>query len=188
MLISDHYVDQNRILHKHGGYGVSGRHFVHVVRHLIQIHQCQTVLDYGCGKRTLSQGVLPLQPVIWQNYDPAIEGLDQEPRPADLVCCTDVLEHIEPECLDDVLDHLQELTLKVGFFTISLREGKRKLPDGRPAHLIVKPKDWWHHKLAGRWGVRECPMKGHENKYIVTVLPSSVCAGADGATLSSTIT
>jgi hypothetical protein len=35
-------------------------------------------------------------------FDPAFEEYG-EPRAADLVCCIDVLEHIEPEKLESVL-------------------------------------------------------------------------------------
>ncbi len=84
-------------------------------------------------------------------YDPAIEGLDDEPEPADLVVCGDVLEHIEPECLDAVLDDLKRCTVKAIFLTVATRPAKKTLSDGRNAHLIQQPAEWWLPKIMQRW-------------------------------------
>jgi 2-polyprenyl-3-methyl-5-hydroxy-6-metoxy-1,4-benzoquinol methylase len=63
--------------------------------------------------------------------------------PADLVCCIDVLEHIEPEYLSAVLSHLASLTKNLAFLTIHSAPAIKILPDGRNAHLIIKPMSWW---------------------------------------------
>ena len=81
-------------------------------------------------------------PNTYAPYDPAFPeyGLAQ---PADLVCCIDVLEHIEPELIKNVISHLSSLVLQFGFFTIHTGAAKKTLPDGRNAHLIQKPSSWW---------------------------------------------
>ena len=84
----------------------------------------------------------------WGEYDPAIVGKDQEPEPADLVVCTDVLEHIEPDYLDEVLLHLRTKVKKRLFFAISLRPAGKTLADGRNAHLIVESAEWWLDRLS----------------------------------------
>ena len=74
--------------------------------------------------------------------------------------CTDVLEHIEPDRLDEVLDDLKRVTRKMGFFVVATRAADKTLPDGRNAHLIQQERDWWLPKLAARfdvWQVRELP-------------------------------
>jgi hypothetical protein len=81
------------------------------------------------------------------SYDPAVEGIDEEPDPADLVVCTDVLEHIEPDCLDDVLADISRCTLKVAMLTVCTVPAAKHLPDGRNAHLIVENSRWWMRKL-----------------------------------------
>ena len=78
-----------------------------------------------------------------REYDPAVPGKDAEPQPADLVICTDVLEHIEPDCLNDVLDHIRQVSLKYAFVNVSTRPAVKFLQDGRNAHLIIQPADWW---------------------------------------------
>ena len=59
-----------------------------------------------------------------------------------------MLEHIEPDCLDDVLLHLRTKVKKRLFFAISLRPAGKTLADGRNAHLIVESAEWWLERLA----------------------------------------
>ena len=69
-----------------------------------------------------------------------------------------MLEHIEPECLDAVLDDLRRVTRKAGLFEVSTVLGGTHLPDGRDAHLIVEPLEWWRPKIEARFRVEhvEC--------------------------------
>lgn len=46
------------------------------------------------------------------------------------VYMTGVLEHIEPECLEQVLDHLQRLTRKIALLNIVTRPANKVLADG----------------------------------------------------------
>ena len=145
MLISDAYRALNTQLHEDKPtFGASGHKWAGHVHLLIRSHQTPHVLDYGCGKQTLRKAI---KGVKVRGYDPAIEGLDKEPEPADIVVCTDVLEHIEPELLDNVLAHIKSLTRNVAFLVVSTRAAKKKLPDGRNAHLIVENPEWWQDKL-----------------------------------------
>ena len=105
------------------------------------------VLDYGCGRRTLEKQL----GFAIRNYDPCIPGLDEPAPPADVVVCTDVLEHIEPELLDNVLDDLQRVTIGVGVFTVHTGAAGKVLLDGRNAHLIQQPPSWWLPKFMERF-------------------------------------
>jgi 2-polyprenyl-3-methyl-5-hydroxy-6-metoxy-1,4-benzoquinol methylase len=70
------------------------------------------------------------------------------PEPAHVVVCTDVLEHVEPAYLDDVLRHLAECTVTVAHVVIATKpDGNKRLADGRDPHLIVRPAEWWRAKL-----------------------------------------
>lgn len=151
MLISEDYRELNKDLHAQGMYGRKGDKWAAKVARLIERFQPRSILDYGCGQGALGRALgLPIA-----EYDPAIQGKDQEPEPADLVICTDVLEHIEPDCLDAVLDHLRDLTNAVLFAVVSTRPAKKFLSDGRNAHLIVEPWTFWHEKLSSRFEVGE---------------------------------
>ncbi len=130
------------------------------------------ILDYGCGQRTLERDL----GFAIRNYDPCISGLDAAPDPADLVVCTDVLEHIEPECLDEVLDDLQRLTRNAGFFVIATRPAEKTLPDGRNAHLIQEPLGWWMPKLTARFEVTQLKEMVGEFAVVVRPLPTGETA------------
>ncbi len=107
-----------------------------------------TVLDYGCGQGHLGRRLRDLGFEV-EDYDPAIDGKDDEPAKADIVVCADVLEHIEPDLLGNVLLHLYALTRKMLILVIATRPSSKIMADGRSAHLIVENADWWHEKLSG---------------------------------------
>jgi hypothetical protein len=143
--ISRDYIFQNKMLHSMDpSYGCSAANYITMVRDLYNNSGFKTLLDYGCGKGTLSRG---LDFPIWE-YDPAIEGKDQVARPADLVVCIDVLEHIEFDYLDYVLKDLKRCTNKLCFATICSVPSSKVLSDGRNAHLIQQDIDWWRDVLS----------------------------------------
>lgn len=76
-----------------------------------------------------------------------IPELSERPLQHDLVVCSDVLEHIEPECIVSVLHDLQSLTKKVLFIDVAMRPAKKVLADGRNAHLIQESGAWWLTEL-----------------------------------------
>ena len=141
--ISPEYIELNRKLHLNPVYGIGGRKRKDTVLKLSETMGTKSILDYGCGKGSLAQS-LPFP--IWE-YDPAIEGKNGVPRPAELVVCFDVLEHVEPDYLDNVLGDLVRCTNKCLFAIIDSGPADKELPDGRNAHLIQKDKDWWTAKL-----------------------------------------
>lgn len=149
-LISKRYRDLQRELHAAPrGYGAKGRKWETTVRSLITAYGASSVLDYGCGAGTLGASLRadPPRGVRIDEYDPAIKGKDAPPQFADLVVCTDVLEHIEPECLDAVLEHLRMLARKAIFAVIATRPASKTMSDGRNAHLIIEPGEWWERRL-----------------------------------------
>lgn len=151
MLISEEYKEQVQTLHREAPrWGTSGRDFAQIVVEIVRNSHPETILDYGCGKQTLARA-LPEMRII--GYDPGMPGLQDTPRPADLVTCMDVLEHIEPVYLDDVLDDLQRVTKRVVFLVVGTAPAFQILPDGRNAHLIIEPFQWWLPKLMERFDV-----------------------------------
>jgi 2-polyprenyl-3-methyl-5-hydroxy-6-metoxy-1,4-benzoquinol methylase len=71
----------------------------------------KSVLDFGCGQRTLEKYVQAspdCHTVEWFNYDPGLPGLDELPtRNFDMIVSTDVLEHVEPELIDETIEWMQ---------------------------------------------------------------------------------
>src|SRR5215472_11827136 len=109
MLISPEYLELQRELHSRGSYGLSSGRWAKPVSVLAAEIGATAVLDYGCGQGYLKQKLADFVPFPIYEYDPAIEGKDEPPSRADLVFCGDVLEHIEPICLEAVLDDLMRL-------------------------------------------------------------------------------
>ncbi len=143
-LITPEFRELNAKLHRENiAYGVgAGRHAPTVLK-LYESTSSKSVLDYGCGKGYLQKSI-PFP--IWE-YDPAIPGKEESPRPADLVCCLDVLEHIEPDKLRFVLDDLARCVKKVGYFVIHMGPAKKTYADGRNTHLIQQDEKWWRKQL-----------------------------------------
>jgi hypothetical protein len=117
-----------------------------------------TVLDYGAGCATLAVAVPTLKVF---DYDPGTAA-HALPKPADLVVSSDVLEHVEPDKIDNVLRHQYLLARKGAYLVIALSPARELLPNGHNAHLLIRPVDWWLAKLkdAGWWIQRHELRKG----------------------------
>ena len=117
-------------------------------------HGCNSLLDYGCGKGALVKCFQERHPAIpTQGFDPGHPDFTNPPEPADMVVCTDVLEHIEPELVTNVLQDIRLLSRKAAFFVIALREDSSKLlPDGTNPHKVVQEIGDWLADMSGAWG------------------------------------
>jgi len=161
-LISEAYRAQQQKLHENPNYGVASLEFAPLVAKIVQENGIREVLDYGAGKGRLGLRLAELlaPPPVVHHYDPAIPEWAATPAPCAFVACIDVLEHIEPELLDNVLDDLRRLTRQSGFFTVHTGPAIKRLDDGRNAHLIQQPYDWWLPKLIERFELfafQRCP-------------------------------
>lgn len=166
MLISTDYKAQNEQLHQsRPDYGTSGQRWASMVVDLCAAHNTRDVLDYGCGKGTL-QGNLDF---MIKQYDPCIAGRDTPPHPADIVVCTDVMEHIEPACLDAVLDDLKRCTRRLILLTIATGPAKKCLPDGRNAHICLLPAKEWLARIQERLSLKY--FKDMDNEHLIIAAP-----------------
>jgi hypothetical protein len=153
-MISEAYRAEQTALHAKGNYGTASLNFGKQVSALIRNTGAKSLLDYGCGSMQNLRKVIHTEwPVEYIGYDPAIPEFAEPGEPADLVCCIDVLEHIEPEHLDAVLSDLKRCTVKHGFFTVHTGPAVKTLSDGRNAHLIQEPCRWWFYKLSDYFDV-----------------------------------
>jgi hypothetical protein len=167
-LISDSYRKLNTDLHTNRAvYGSHGSKHFKKVFGLAKEYEASTILDYGCGKGYLKLSFyvardilddMPLYDV--REYDPAIKKKSRLPEPAEILVCTDVLEHVEPHLIENVLKHHRELTQKVAYLLIATRPSKKILGDGRNAHVFVKPEEWWRKKLSEHWNIEEWVVNG----------------------------
>lgn len=147
-LASPYYRSQLDEAHNVKKWGTGGYSHVPMVYEFAVKLAATSILDYGCGrgtfKKTWNEQRL-LGGVI--EYDPGIPGKDVIPKPADLVVCTDVLEHVEPELIDNVLKHIHAVGRKGAYFVIATKPSNKVLPDGRNSHLIQQPLPYWKEKI-----------------------------------------
>jgi 2-polyprenyl-3-methyl-5-hydroxy-6-metoxy-1,4-benzoquinol methylase len=154
---ADYLAMQIQLHEREGGYGRSGaKHAVPLIA-FAKATKSSSILDYGCGEGFLKETLIQKG---WggdiSEYDPCVPGADSPPKSADIVACTDVLEHVEPEMLEAVLAHIFELAKKHGYVVISTVTAGKCLSNGRNAHLIVKHEAWWASKLADAgWTIRK---------------------------------
>ena len=172
-LISSKYLALQRELHKNQHYGVASIGIASEVKDFFEAGKFKSISDYGAGKRnlfyTLTQ--LGLKNFNYYPYDPVFPEYGP-PKASDLVCCIDVLEHIEEEFIENVLDDIRRITNKVGFFTIATGPAIKVLADGRNAHLIQKPPNWWLLKMCKRFEIEH--LQKNPNGFLIIVKSKSL--------------
>ena len=126
-----------------GNTGGKGNYFTNTL-FLMKKFNATKVLDYGAGWGGVKARMLKERPDIEVfEYEPARDDVSAPPEPQDFVICMDVLEHIEPDCLEEVLIDLARVVSDKGFFSIATQPALATLADGRNAHLIVEDFVWW---------------------------------------------
>jgi len=176
--ISKEYRKLNEKLHRAPrGFGGDGKKWADRVDFLIQRFGITTLLDYGCGQSTLwselkkkynNSGI-----IRYYEYDPCVPGKTIVPhQKVDMVVCTDVLEHVEPEFLENVITHIHNLALKVVFLNINIHLANKVLPDGRNAHLTIQGRTWWKNMLGcvfkpDNWQIVEMETKRPDKDYVL---------------------
>jgi len=169
MLITEDYRKEQETLHKNPNYGVASVQYAPIVTNIINQLNIREVLDYGAGKGRLGQSIEPAHNVAMHRYDPGVPEWSDIPDSAEMVCCIDVLEHIEPELLDNVLDDLARCTEFYGFFTVHTGPAVKVLSDGRNAHLTQEGPEWWIPKFMERWELLQYQIQ--PNGFYVLVRP-----------------
>ena len=138
--------------------GSSIKGHIEALTDLIHRHRPATLLDYGSGKgaqyteRKVQEAWGGLVPAC---YDPGVPGIDVKPGGRfEGVICTDVIEHIPPETVEQ--DYLEAIgyATKFAFFCIYTGPSRKFLPDGRNAHLTQRPQKWWVEKTCELTGGR----------------------------------
>lgn len=112
---------------------------------------CSSFLDYGTGKGKLLNYLKEHSnhPIQIDGYDPAVKQFGNKPNQKyDIVSCLDVLEHIELDTIDNVLSEIQRYTINFCYLIIDLQPAVKTLADGRNAHILLAPSDWWQAKVS----------------------------------------
>ena len=155
-VISDDYRALQKELHQNPNYGVASIGYAPFVKQTMELCGARSLSDYGAGKQNLWKALekLGVKGIEYLPYDPAFPEYGS-PKAGDLVCCIDVLEHIEPEFVEFVLLDLSRITNRFGFFSIATGPAGKTLPDGRNAHLIQEPSSWWLPRLCKHFEIAQ---------------------------------
>lgn len=142
-----------------------------------------TVLDYGAGRGRFAEELERIAPgrYIVSNYEPAIAHYSELPAgPFDVVVCTHVLEHVEPELLVDTLAEIRARARKFVYMEIPHGPAGRVLSDGRNAHLIQEPPVWWIERMKESFfpfvGIHAWPAVNPLNTIFVCHIGEKACA------------
>lgn len=136
----------------------SGKFNAHQIRQiatLVDWAKPERLIDYGSGKgyQYLEKraheawgGLLP------HCYDVGVIQLGKRPSGKfNGLICTDVMEHIDPEDVDEVLNDAFSFLADHGstfaYFHISTRPAGKTFENGENVHLCVRPSTWWDRKL-----------------------------------------
>ena len=146
MAHSAEYLKQLKTLHSKSAFG-SGADIPKIVKEILDSGEVNSFLDFGSGKGYLSQKISEAYPDIkLYTYDPVTSPIDL-PEQVDMTYSSDVLEHVEPHLLEQTLDDLFARTTKYHYHLIACHPAKKKLSDGRNAHLIIQRPKWWKRHL-----------------------------------------
>ncbi len=138
------------------------------------------LLDYGCGHNcTLARSLKLKAKLTYQAYDPGVPKFAKPPFAAEMVACVDVLEHIEPDLVDNVLDNIRDLAQGIVFLTVETGPAMKVLDDGRNAHLIQEPIQWWLPKFWDRWELQTVQMI-NEHQFVFIGIAKSLLENARG--------
>lgn len=153
-------------------FGASSAKLVEEVSLLIRHLKPEVVLDYGCGKGALIEGLAELFPEItFYGYDPAMPGKDVLPtEKADLVLNTDVLEHIPEDEVPGIVENIARISQTV-YFNLHHAPANTILPNGENAHCTIKP-PMWYYRLFQNYFHTITPLPGRRSFTSVVITSS----------------
>lgn len=139
-MISEEYKNQLLELRSRRPWGTTGCKKAGIVNGFIEKIGAKSILDYGAGTQSLE----PEVEIDYHAYDPAVPGIDKRPIPTcDLVVAIDVMEHVEPIYTQAVLEDISKHATKGVLLYIPLTKAVAILPDGRNAHINLRPPTEW---------------------------------------------
>ena len=188
---TDEYGFQMRAMHEAGSFGISGYTDIEwssrvLVSLLCTLQRPITVLDYGAGAGTYGDAIQKVfKWVSVTSYDPFHPKFRDLPEPGvhDAVNCTDVLEHVEYECVDNTLKYIADRTRFIACFSIGLEDAVKTLPDGRNAHITQKSPKWWANKLREHFAIIDYAFSKEMDTVLIVCQPIDMTdrLKADGA-------
>lgn len=160
---TEEYGEQMRKMHEAGGFGIHGYTDIEwssraLISLVCVLQRPIKVIDYGAGAGTYGDAVEKVFNWIKvTSYDPFHPKFRDNPDPEvhDAVNCTDVLEHVEFECIDNTLKYIADRARFMACFSIGTDDAVKLLPDGRNAHITQKSPKWWADKIREYFAIIE---------------------------------
>jgi len=156
-----------RELHDQGKFsgGSLKAKYIPQIKALVQKTGSRTLLDFGCGKahnytKSHINRAFGIKDGNVSLYDPGYEQYEDMPEGQfDCLICTDVMEHIPEELIDETLQTMFSKCTKFAFIVIHCGLADKVLPNGENAHITVKPPDWWKQKIIENKGLQMVQLK-----------------------------
>jgi cyclopropane fatty-acyl-phospholipid synthase-like methyltransferase len=155
--LSNEYKEQLKTLHLKNKMGKNSKRKIPKLFNMpefLEKYKPNSIIDYGCGSGGVVNFLLEKYNIV-EGYDPCVEKLSTWPtKKYDVLVSMDVLEHIEPEFLDDNLKLIETLFNKAAYLDIHTGASPAFLPDGRNAHLIQEQPNFWREKISKNMNVK----------------------------------
>ena len=119
----------------------------------------RSILDHGTGQGGLIETINQHKSlnIIAEGYDPCVPKFSNLPSSKfNIVTSVDVLEHLGIDYIGSTLSEIANLTENFFFFCIDLIPASKKLKDGRNAHTLIAPPDWWLQQIKNKFKIVNC--------------------------------
>jgi 2-polyprenyl-3-methyl-5-hydroxy-6-metoxy-1,4-benzoquinol methylase len=144
-----------------------------------------SIIDLGCGtgRAAVALAKSPLRPrVVLLDFCPIALEQDAYAMPFfnaclwrlpsnigryDWIFCVDVLEHIPPDHVNEVLDNMAKITKHGGFLQICTVPDGCGSMIGEKLHLTVESAEWWSVKIKERWKVYQMIVDGVNVRFLL---------------------
>jgi len=140
---------------------------------LFDVNQNSKCIDLGCGRASLSKyfsnytGIDVSEYIISNNlnnrqglfYHKSLDDLYDLTDNYDVAICSDVMEHIPENEIDNTLKSISSLKVQHYYFAISTRKSVLLDSNGNNLHLSVLPADQWRHYLSKYFKILEEEIK-----------------------------
>jgi len=170
-LISKEYKEKIIHLHENSRWGYAfGKKIPSMIYKYMALSQANSLLDYGSGYGEFKKQMDNQYPNAKFNiheYEPGIIRKDEDPPTCDATICFDVLEHVEPNKIDNVLQHMYDKTNKWAYVIICTIPSNSTFPDGQNLHLLVREANWWLEKFKYEWDMFDINNTG---KHLIVLL------------------
>ena len=149
---------QQQIIQLHKDREKHGRRKFHdeEINFIINEFNPKSIFDFGCGKGTFLKQMEELYPKIkLVGFDPGVaEYTNVEKVPCELLISCDVLEHVEPDHVDNTLREIDTLFTKFAYFKIA-------------NYVIQEDENWWRKKIEKNMptsNIVKCYLHQHRKK------------------------